>query len=58
MDGGTDIVVDHKHLAPERQHDHRDLRDGAEPGSSFVFTNNILSYNLYGVFGDTASGSG
>src|SRR5882724_2654108 len=58
MDGGTDIVVDHNTSLQSGNMITATYATALNPAPSFVFTNNILSYNLYGVFGDYGVGLG
>ena len=58
MDGGSDIVVDHNTVIQSGNIITATASSAVVPASSFVFTNNIVSNNLYGVFGDYGVGIG
>jgi hypothetical protein len=57
-DGGSDIVVDHNTVLQSGNIITATYSSVLVPASSFVFTNNIVSYNQYGVFGDYGVGIG
>src|SRR5262249_23483341 len=64
MAGGSDIVIDHNtvlqggNIITAAVSYSGGLASAPVPAASFVFTNNIVSYNLYGVFGDAGIGPG
>ena len=57
-DGGSDIVVDHNTVLQSGNIITATYSSALVPASSFVFTNNIVSNNQYGVFGDYGVGIG
>jgi len=57
-DGGTDIVVDHNTVLQSGNIITATYSSALVPATNFVFTNNIVPYNLYGVFGDYGVGIG
>ncbi|MGH7304940.1 MAG: hypothetical protein ACRELZ_16780, partial [Candidatus Rokuibacteriota bacterium] len=57
-DGGADIVVDHNTALQSGNMITATYATSLRPATSFVFTNNIVSYNLYGIFGDYGVGLG
>jgi len=58
VDGGSDIVVDHNTVLQSGNIITATYSSALVPASSFVFTNNIVSNNQYGVFGDYGVGIG
>jgi len=58
MDGGADIVVDHNTVLQTGNIITATYQSGLIPSTGFQFTNNIVSYNLYGIFGDYGIGIG
>jgi hypothetical protein len=58
MDGGSDVVVDHNTVLQSGNMITATYSSALVPASSFVFTNNIVPYNQYGVFGDYGVGLG
>jgi hypothetical protein len=52
MDGGSDIVVDHNTVLQGGNLITATYSSALVPAASFVFTNNIVSYNQYGFVGD------
>ena len=57
-DGGSDIVVDHNTVLQSGNIITATYSSALVPASSFVFTNNIVSHNQFGVFGDYGVGIG
>jgi hypothetical protein len=57
-DGGSDIVVDHNTVLQSGNIITATYSSALVPASSFVFTNNIVPNNQYGVFGDYGVGIG
>src|SRR5262245_11380414 len=51
-DGGADIVVDHNTGFQSGNMITATYATSLHTATNFVFTNNILSYNQYGIFGD------
>jgi hypothetical protein len=58
LDGGSDVVVDHNTVLQSGNMITATYSSALVPASSFVFTNNIVPYNQYGVFGDYGVGLG
>ena len=58
LDGGSDVVVDHNTVLQSGNMITATYSSALVPATSFVFTNNIVSYNQYGVFGDYGIGLG
>jgi len=56
MDGGSDIVVDHNTVFQSGNMMTATSSSALVPASSFVFTNNIVPHNQYGIFGDYGVG--
>lgn len=58
LDGGSDVVVDHNTVLQSGNMITATYSSALTPAASFVFTNNIVPYNQYGVFGDYGVGLG
>ena len=58
LDGGSDVVVDHNTVLQSGNMITATYSSALLPAASFVFTNNIVPYNQYGVFGDYGVGLG
>jgi hypothetical protein len=58
LDGGSDVVVDHNTVLQSGNMITATYSSALVPAASFVFTNNIVSYNQYGIFGDYGIGLG
>ena len=58
LDGGSDIVIDHNTVLQGGNMITATYSSALIPAASFVFTNNIVPYNQYGVFGDYGVGIG
>ncbi len=58
VDGGSDVIVDHNTVLQSSNMITASYSSALVPAASFVFTNNIVSYNQYGVFGDYGIGLG
>ena len=58
LDGGSDVVVDHNTVLQSGNMITATYSSALVPAASFVFTNNIVPYNQYGVFGDYGVGLG
>jgi len=55
-DGGSDVVIDHNTVLQSGNMITATYSSAPVPASSFVFTNNIVPHNQYGVFGDYGVG--
>jgi hypothetical protein len=58
MDGGADIVIDHNTALHSGNTITATYNRSLLTSTSFVFTNNIASYNQFGIFGDYGVGLG
>jgi hypothetical protein len=58
MDGGSDVVVNHNTVLQSANVITATYSSGLITAPTFVFTNNIVNNNLYGVFGDYGVGIG
>src|SRR5262249_38539898 len=57
-DGGADIVIDHNTALQSGNIIAATYNTALTPTTNFVFTNNIVPHNLYGVVGDYGVGLG
>ena len=58
LDGGSDVVVDHNTVLQSGNMITATYSSALLPAASFVFTNNVVPYNQYGIFGDYGVGLG
>jgi hypothetical protein len=58
LDGGSDVIVDHNTVLQSGNMITATYSSALVPAASFVFTNNIVPFNQYGVFGDYGVGLG
>jgi hypothetical protein len=58
MDGGSDVIVNHNTVLQSSNVITATYSSGLLTAPNFVFTNNIVNNNLYGVFGDYGVGIG
>jgi hypothetical protein len=58
VDGGSDVIVDHNTVLQSGNMITASYSSALVPAASFVFTNNIVSYNQYGILGDYGIGLG